>query len=631
MLAQLKQSVTSLLSHGGLKQAQEKYQFNYTHIPPVAMVDTLPEGENFPLGWYRLLVKQLRVIFINTLVANRGNQGAKDVRDDIIRFLIEILRKEGLSTQISVLARVLQIMPQFLLQGLSKDFEELDELLLSLIKKSGMTAFKDLLARVIAHLQHPQAGATVANLEEYNKLFPVIELPRIAQDFQSDEVFAYMQVAGYNPLMLQRISTLDRRFPVSDKQFQAVMGKQDSLAQAAKEGRLYLVDYGILQGALNGTFPKEQKYLYAPMALFAVPQAQESSRLLRVVAIQCDQEPGPENPICTPHSPQYTWLFAKAVLTVADANFHEAVSHLARTHLFVGSFVVTTHRQLPDEHPVSLLLRPHFEGTLAINDAAQKSLIASGGGVNRLLSSTIDNSRVLAVKGLQTYGFNAAMLPKQLELRGVDDTESLPIYPYRDDALLVWNSIKSWVSDYLSLYYPSDAAVQNDTALQAWAQEAHSQEGGRVPDFGEANGGIQTLAYLIDALTLIIFTASAQHAAVNFPQKDIMSYAPAVPLAGYVPASALKAQISEQDYLALLPPLDQAQRQLNLLDLLGSIYYNRLGQYPKDHFPDRRVNTLLQKFQADLLQVEAIISQRNLERPAYEYLLPSKIPQSINI
>ena len=51
--------------------------------------------------------------------------------------------------------------------------------------------------------------------------------------------------------------------------------------------------------------------------------------------------------------------------------------------------------------------------------------------VNRLLSATIDQSRVLIVKGFQARGFNAELLPQRLKDRGVT---RLPVYPYRDDA-----------------------------------------------------------------------------------------------------------------------------------------------------------------------------------------------------
>ena len=613
-----------------LKEARQKYQYNYNYIPPLPLVDQLPDGEDFSREWYGLLVNELRQLFLNTLITNRGNQGNEKLRDDVRKFIFEVLRQEAIPTQVRLVANILQIAPQFLLQGISTDFHELDDLLLSLLRQSGLSIFGGIFQRAATLLEKGHPTGHVSSLEDYHKLFPVIEKPTIANIFDNDEVFAYLRVAGYNPVMIQRISSLDSRFPLTDAQYQEIMGNEDSLALAGSEGRLYLLDYQILEGAINGTFPKDQKYLFAPLALFAVPKGSDPNRKLQVVAIQCGQTPGNDNPIFTPKSAKYAWLFAKTVVEVADSNFHEAVSHLARTHLFVQPFVMVTHRQLLDSHHVSLLLRPHFEGTLAINNGAQAMLIAPKGGVDQLLAATIDNSRVLAVKGVETYGFNSAMLPNQLKLRGVDDPKLLPVYPYRDDALLIWQAIHQWVSDYISLYYSNDEAVQKDTQLQNWAREAQADDGGRVPDFGE-NGGIQTKAYLIDALTLIIFTASAQHAAVNFPQKGIMSYAPAVPLAGYLPNSILKQEITAQDYLNLLPPLEQAQTQLNLLTLLGSIYYNKLGQYEQGYFSDPRVKPLLEKFQAKLEEIEDIIKERNFNRPEYNYLLPSKIPQSINI
>ncbi|MBW4562792.1 MAG: lipoxygenase [Mojavia pulchra JT2-VF2] len=613
-----------------LDVARQTYQYNYSHIPPIPMVDQLPPAERFTTNWYFLLAQQLRVLFVNTLITNRGNRGSGSIRDDVKLFILEALVKGAIPARISIIARLLQIAPQFLIQGLSKDLHELDDLLFSLLKENGVLILRDSLNRVIKLLYEGQPTGHATSLQDYEKLFPVIGAPAIAYTFQEDEVFAYMRVAGYNPVMIKQVTSPGNNFPVTDEHYQAVMGNDDSLAAAGQEGRLYLTDYKILDGAINGTYPHYQKYVYAPIALFALPQGSDPNRLLRPVAIQCGQTPGPDYPIITPNSDKYAWLFAKTVVQIADANFHEAVTHLARTHLFVGPFVMATHRQLPASHPLSLLLRPHFEGTLAINDAAQRSLIARGGGVDRLLSPTIDNSRVLAVYGLQSYGFNSAMLPKQFQQRGVDDSNLLPVYPYRDDALLVWDAIHQWVSDYLNLYYATDADIQKDKALQAWADEIQAFDGGRMSDFGQ-NGGIQTRDYLVDAATLIIFTASAQHAAVNFPQKDLMGYAAALPLAGYVPASILKGEVTEQDYLNLLSPLDQAQRQYNLLGLLGSVYYNKLGDYPEQHFTNPQVKPLLQAFQSNLQQVEATINQRNLHRPAYEYLLPSRIPQSINI
>ncbi len=613
-----------------LDKARRRYEYDYHLIPPIAMVKELPRGENFSADWFRLLAVELKVIFVNTLITNRGNYGSLKVTDDVTKFILEVILKGAIPFQLSLIAGLLQILPQLLLKGTSENYKEIDDLFFSVLKSSGFSIFGNSLNRILKHLSEGHPTGHVKDLEEYNKLFPQIELPKIADDFQNDEVFAYTRLAGYNPVMIKRVNQLGDGFPVTENQYQEVMGSDDSLEAAGREGRLYLADYGILEGAVNGTFPQDQKYIYAPLALFAVPRGTDPSRLMRPVAIQCTQDPK-DTPIVTPKSDKYAWLFAKTIVQIADANYHEAVTHLGRTHLFVGSFVIATHRQLPDNHPVSLLLRPHFEGTLAINNAAQSNLIAPGGGVDQLLAATIDNSRVLAAVGVQSYGFNEAMLPKQLQKRGVDDTTMLPVYPYRDDALLIWDAIHEWVSDYLSIHYKSDDNVQKDTLLQDWADEVSAYDGGRVPDFGETDGRIETLDYLVDAVTLIIFTASAQHAAVNFPQKGMMSYPPAVPLAGYQPVSVLKGEVSEQDYLNLLPPLEQAQTQLNLVSLLGSVYYNRLGYYPDDHFQDGSVISAVQRFKTKLDEIEITIKQRNQNRPKYEYLLPSKIPQSINI
>ena len=446
-------------------------------------------------------------------------------------------------------------------------------------------------------------------------------------------MFAWLRVAGPNPLMIERMTATDPRFPVTEAQYQSVMGTDDSLADAIQTGRAYLADYGILDGALGGTFgtqPQVQKYLYAPFALFAVPVA---GGLMRPVAIQTGQNPT-AYPVITPSTGAEAWLIAKTMVQIADANFHEAVSHFARTHVLIEPFVIATHRQLPSEHPLSRLLLPHFQGTLAINDSARSFLVAPLGGVNRLLSATIDHSRVLIVKGFQARGFNADMLSQRLNDRGVNDPTSLPVYPYRDDGLLIWEAIHNWVTAYLGLYYYADSDVQNDQLLQAWAAELIAFDGGRLQDFGdEGTGTISTLAYLIDAVTMVIFTASAQHAAVNFPQNGVMSFAPAMPTAGYIPAlTATDAVTSGYDWLDLLPPLDQAQAQLNLLYLLGSVYFTHLGGYEPQQFGDIKVAEPLQAFQQRLDEIAQIIDQRNTERPwSYEHLKPLNIPQSINI
>ena len=65
--------------------------------------------------------------------------------------------------------------------------------------------------------------------------------------------------------------------------------------------------------------------------------------------------------------------------------------------------------------------------------------------------------------------------------------------------------------------------------------------------------------------------------------------------------------------------------------LLSSVYYTRLGDYGDDYFTDPVIQNHLAEFQQELLKIEEEINERNKTRTPYEFLLPSKIPQSINI
>ena len=620
------------------------YKYNYTYIPSVAMLKSFFYNENPPFQWWHLVVQAIVTMLFNRF-SNNFQSDEKLIEEEI---------EKEYPKFVSILALPLSI-ALFLIATIRLSFsvylfKNFREILLRIVPVKSFVV--KLVARILSKasalstvqksvsvvLDQIKKEGHVENLQSYENLFSKIKLPKIAKNFQTDEVFAYMRVAGYNPVMIERVEQLPENFPLSETQYQEVMGDEDSLTAAIQAGRLYLADYKALAGAANGTYPKEQKYLYAPLALFAVPKTSDSSRLMRPVAIQCSQDPD-DTPIVTPKSSKYAWLCAKTIVQVADANFHEALSHLGRTHLFVGRFAIATHRQLPNTHPLSLLLLPHFEGTLNINHAAQGHLISPQGGVDALLASTIDNSRAFVEADLAGYSFNKAMLPEQLKARRVDDVEKLPIYPYRDDALLIWDAIHQWVSEYLNIYYQNNEEVKNDAQLQNWAQEVVAYDGARVYDFGEGeNGSIHTRDYLVNATTLIIFTASAQHAAVNFPQKDFMTYAPAVPMAGYQPVSILKnPEVSEQDYFNLLPPIEQAQSQLDLTYVLGSVHYTQLGHYQKNHFKDHRVQTALKQFKDNLKDIGDKIKQRNQnysrqEYPLpYKYLIPGKIPQSINI
>jgi arachidonate 15-lipoxygenase len=572
-----------------LAHRRDEYGWSYSKLPPLAMAANVPGAELPAVRWV------LHVVDLVMKVIENDYAVARDERVAAQRFAFG--------------REVARLYHEFDRGGLDR-----------------------VLRGVVFALVEGAGRRRPAALADYAALFKAIPLPAAAADYGDDAVFARLRVAGANPLVIRRLDAPDARLPVGDAELKAATGDGDSLARAHAEGRLYLADYGALANLPPGDFPDGPKFVSPALALFAVPPGGGSrSRGLVPVAIQCAQTP--TVPLFTPRD-GINWQIAKSIVNTADAIVHETIAHLGRTHLMLEPIVVAARRQLDENHPLSVLLSPHFEGTLFINDAAWGILLAKGGPVDALLPFTIEATRDFAVRESVTPPFDDSAPRALFRSRGVDDAERLPEYPYRDDALVVWDAIHAWVAAYLAIYYDGDAAVRADGELQAWIGELTASDGGRMRGIGErtpeGRAAFVTLARLVDTVALIIFTASAQHGAVNAPQYPLMSYAPQAPLARYAPAPTRKDGATEADYLAQLPSLAVAQTLLNVSFVLGSMRYSKLGHYGFFYFCDPRVQAPLARFQAQLRTIEATITARNQSRVPYPFLLPSSIPQSIN-
>jgi len=569
-----------------LGKNQAKYTYNYSHVSPLAILDRVPVHDEFSYRWLFTVAERVLVA-----LANRAELAAcPHHRDHHL-------------TQHKLLHRIMSV---------------------------GESAVRNVTHMVTEALRfEPRVGAhpeRPESLEDYEDLFRTIGLPPVTHGCQNDKVFAWMRVAGPNPLVIRRLSEPHPRLNVTETDFK-VSCPDDSLDAALHEGRLYIADYALLNVESTNVFPHGQKHMYAPLAMFVV---ERNTGDLVPVAIQCRQDPASDNPVFTPND-GYNWLIAKTVVEMADGNLHEAFSHLGRTHLLMEPFAVTTRRQLAPTHPLALLLEPHFEGTMAINEAAWRHLVANKGAVEKLCSAPIGAARDLAAAGVQTAMVSDMMLPDTFVERGVDDPSLLPHYPYRDDSLLYWEAINNWVKQYLEVYYPTDIEVIEDTELQAWGRELASKEGGRVSGM-PGDGQFRTREELVNVITLVIYTCSVQHAAVNFPQYDLMSYVPNMPLSLYAQAPTTKTGATEQDYLNMLPTMDMVELQMELGYMLGGVHYTQLGKYPWHHFRDHRIAEPLKNFQHDISNAGGQVVERNNHRQLpYATLEPSGIPQSINI
>ncbi len=474
------------------------------------------------------------------------------------------------------------------------------------------------------------AAPTSSSLASCRALFATIEAPSLASidpgSPRADAAFAWQRVGGANPLVLEAVARLPDAFPVSAADFAAAVGEGDSLDAARAEGRLYLASSGRLAGGPAGAGAGAPKYLTAPQALFVYLDGLG----LAPVAIQCAMEPGLGAPILTPRD-GVAWQMARAVVQVADCNLQEVFFHLGRAHFLVEAFALASARQLAAAHPLALLLAPHFEGTLAINDGARTKLCAPGGQLESLLGPTREASLALCRRAVETFRLDDALLEADLSRRGVADPARLGDYPYRDDGRLVWAALAVFVRDYLGLYYADDAAVGADVELRAWADELRSDDGGRVRGF-PARAWTRSRPSPPPSPWLI-FTASAQHAALNYPQFELMGYAPNMPAAGYAPAPVRDGERdAEAAWARMLPSPALAADQVDFFYQQSLVRENRLGAYPHGHFADPRVAPLVERLAARLAADEDTIAARDGDRfMSYPWLLPSNIPASIHI
>jgi arachidonate 15-lipoxygenase len=476
----------------------------------------------------------------------------------------------------------------------------------------------------------------------------------------SDREFARQRLAGTNPMMIRRVKQTEDLAPFVGAGLSLKLANGDSLdlVAAATANRLFIADYPLLQ-QLTAAELQPGRYVGSPIAVF-----HRSDTQLEPVLIQL--EPGR---VVTPSrngGNSDDWQCAKLFVQVADITHHELIDHLGNTHLAMEAFAIATPRQLPANHPLSQLLRPHFQFLLAINTRGNVVLLSEGAAIDKLMAPTREASLSLINESYRQRSFRDYALPQDIQQRGIEP-EFLPEFPYRDDAVLLWEAIQRYVSRYLQRYYPDDRAVQSDAYLQAWAAELGAPlstrsgsefpqapgwlpsdlaiemglnlealpDYARVPDFPapaveQPLGTIASLQQVIEIATQIIFTCGPQHAAVNFSQFDYAGYVPNAPLALY----------SRPDFAPslaeLLPSPTQDLGQMELTFALSGIRWGQLGSSDLIRFADAGDRQILAQFQAELTEIEAQIRDRNLDRLSnwgvdYPYLLPSLIPNSINI
>lgn len=499
-----------------------------------------------------------------------------------------------------------------------------------------------------------------------------------------DNEFARQALAGVNPVNIELL----KEFPILSKLDPAVYGPPQSaitkeiierelngmsVEEALKNKRLFIIDYhDMLLPFIGKMNSLPERKAYASRTIFFYTP----SGVLKPIIIELSLPPSPTSPTnkrifthghdATNH---WVWKLAKAHVCSNDAGVHQLVNHWLRTHASMEPYIIATNRQLSTLHPVHKLLHPHMRYTMEINALARQNLINGGGVIESCFSPGKYAMELSSAAYESMWRFDMEALPADLVRRGIAvEDPSMPggvkpvieDYPYAEDGLLIWSAIEDLVKSYVDHYYTEPNLITSDVELQAWWNEIKNKghyDKKDEPWWPKLN----TKEDLTGILTIMIWTASGQHAAINFGQ---------YPFGGYVPnrPTLMRKLIPREEdpeyekflfdpehtFLSSLPTQLQATKVMAVQDTLSTHspdeeYLHQLNHIQSASTKDPEVLKLFDRFSSRLEEIERIINKRNKDIhlknrngagiPPYELLLPSSgpgvtgrgIPNSISI
>uniref|UniRef100_A0A452UMS7 Arachidonate 5-lipoxygenase n=1 Tax=Ursus maritimus TaxID=29073 RepID=A0A452UMS7_URSMA len=472
-----------------------------------------------------------------------------------------------------------------------------------------------------------------SDFADFEKIFVKISntiSERVMNHWQEDLMFGYQFLNGCNPVLIRRCTKLPEKLPVTTEMVECSLERQLALEQEVEQGNIFIVDFELLDGIdANRTDPCTLQFLAAPVCLLYKNLANK----IVPIAIQLNQVPGDENPIFLPSDAKYDWLLAKIWVRSSDFHVHQTITHLLRTHLVSEVFGIALYRQLPAVHPIFKLLVAHVRFTIAINTKAREQLICEYGLFDKANATGGGGHVQMVQRAMQDLTYTSLCFPEAIKARGMDSKEDIPYYFYRDDGLLVWEAIKTFTAEVVGIYYRSDQVVEEDQELQDFVKDVYvyGMRGKKASGFPKS---IKTREKLSEYLTVVIFTASAQHAAVNFGQYDWCSWIPNAPPTMRAPPPTAKGVVTIEQIVDTLPDRGRSCWHLGAVWALSQFQDNELflGMYPEEHFIEKPVKEAMARFRKNLDTIVSVIAERNKNKKLpYYYLSPDRIPNSVAI
>ncbi|KAI6669504.1 hypothetical protein NL676_004389 [Syzygium grande] len=464
----------------------------------------------------------------------------------------------------------------------------------------------------------------------------------------SDEEFARQTLAGINPYAIQLVT----EWPLRSELDSGIYGPPESAItaeiiereikgfmtfnEAIEQKKLFMLDYhDLFLPYVNKVRQLKGTTLYGSRTLFFLTP----DETLKPLAIELTRPPTDDGkpqwkqvftPFCHSTS-MWLWRLAKAHVLAHDSGHHQLVSHWLRTHCATEPYIIATNRQLSEMHPIYKLLHPHFRYTMEINALARGYLVNGDGIIETTFSPGKYSMELSAVAYDKQWQFDLQGLPNDLISRGLAVEEptaphglklAIEDYPFANDGLLLWDTIKEWVTNYVNHYYTNSSHIASDKELQSWWTEIRTVGHGDKKD-SPGWPDLKTPSDLIHIITTMVWVASGHHAAVNFGQYTYAGYFPNRPTIARTKMPVedpteeeLKRfwDKPEGTLLTCFPSQIQATKVMAILDVLSNHSPDEeyLGQNPEPAWKEEPViKAAFERFSGRLKELEGIIDARN--------------------
>ncbi|GAP88549.1 putative manganese lipoxygenase protein [Rosellinia necatrix] len=353
----------------------------------------------------------------------------------------------------------------------------------------------------------------LTKLEDYSKLydgqwpkaFPDGPFPGMLTNFTDDRTFSMMRLSA-SPYRLKRVQAQDNLlFPVDNAA--SITGL--SLQKLQAQGRLFLEDFSEMKeldptdkfGAGCQAYfyidPKSGDFL--PLAIRPLVKGREDSAL-----------------VYTPKDETNDWTLAKMFMNQNDG-WHATWAHITQSHSAAEAPYLAAIRTLSDSHPVMVMLQRIEKTPWNIRPLLQAGVEsgASPSAGPQYYAWTSISGRTWAnqvYSSGETSKFQGNYYRTFLENQGLINSRfgpSLKSFPFYEDAGVVTEAIRDFMTAFVNSYYPNDNAVAQDSELQAWQRET---DVAKVYDFPKSIKAKQTL---VDILTHQAYLGAIVHGVMS--------------------------------------------------------------------------------------------------------------------